>query len=146
MCNKYFILYCFDYFLGWLFSSLQFFIFDENGFRYLCAIRKRNAWWKASVLGHLRAPPSITNYLLPPEAVCFQLIDGWLNFHVGKCSFTSNLFHLLWSNYQPWCQWLADYLCPASLAASQDRHAAISHFTIFGITWIFMVSGVLWVA
>lgn len=49
----------------------------------------------------------------------------------GKCSCTSNLFHLLWSNYQPHCLWLVDYPCPAPIAASPDRHTAISHFTIW---------------
>lgn len=52
-------------------------------------------------------------------------------FPPGKFSFTSNLFHLFCSNYQPQCLWLVNYLCPASLAASPDRHTAISHLTIW---------------
>lgn len=61
-----------------------------------------------------------------------SFINWWMiAFACRKCCFISNLFNLFQSNYQPRCLWLVDYLCLASLAASPDRQAAISHFTMW---------------
>lgn len=84
---------------------------------------KSETWWVASMWVYFKVAMAY-GYLL------------WANWWMvgspcGKCSFTSNLFHLFWSNYQPRCLWVVDYLCPASLAACPDRRTAISHFTIW---------------
>ncbi len=81
----------------------------------------------ASLWADFQTTPPVTNYPFQPEGICFNWRMG--RFLCGKCNFTSNLFHLFWSNYQPCCLWLVDYLSPASLAASPDRHIAISHLT-----------------
>lgn len=87
------------------------------------AICKTDTGWKASMWVHFRDTSAWGDLLSA---------NWWMvGFPCGKCRFTSNLFHLFWSNYQPRCLWLVDYLCPASLAASPDRHTAISHFTIW---------------
>lgn len=75
---------------------------------------------------------STNNKLSSLTKGCLLSANWWMvGFPRGKCSFTSNLFHLFWRKYPPPCLWLVDYLCPASLAASPDRHAAISHLTIW---------------
>lgn len=43
-----------------------------------------------------------------------------VGFTSGKQNPSSNLFHLLWSNYRPGCLWLGDYLKP-SIISSQSR-------------------------
>lgn len=85
----------------------------------------------ASSQVNFRTALPVTHYPLRPEGVR-SLVNWWMvRSPCGKCSCTSNLFHLFWSNYQPRCLWLVDYHCPASLAASPDRHTAISHFNIW---------------
>lgn len=92
------------------------------------AISKADA---ASLQVRFRTALPVTHYPLRPEGVC-SLVNWWMvGSPCGKCSCTSNLFHLFWSNYQPRCLWLVDYHCPASLAASPHRHTAISHFNIW---------------
>lgn len=38
------------------------------------------------MLMHSEAVPPKTNYPLLPEGICFQLIDGWLDFSVGNAA------------------------------------------------------------
>lgn len=84
--------------------------------------------WKAFV--HFRAVSAGTNYPNQPESICFQLIDGWVDFQVGNLASHPIRFTYFAVNYHPHCLWLVHYMCPASLGGALDRHAAISHITV----------------